>query len=128
MRILSIDPSEQNTGIVLWEDGEVLAANTKHEAREVGAFLMGLAAVDIILLERPANGPGANPRTWAVYEYIYALVRELFLHIRLVLVSPGEWKPVTKTWDWRSDLADVHQRDAHTMLRYWLWRTQNGSH
>lgn len=121
MRVLSIDPGAKYCGFVLREK-----INSHWHLRQIGGFgpvrlleWMEKQEFDVLIVERPAMGPGADFKTRAVYQNVRELAE--CRGIRIYAISPGEWKPFMKA---RKSICDAHSIDRHAMdaermLIYW---------
>jgi hypothetical protein len=129
VEIISIDPSAEATGIIRWKDTEHAITTLALTATIGGAeawlgLVLHSGFVGNILVERPAQGPGADPHTYEAFLRILRLCDER--DQPTVVISPGEWKPVAKARKWRGlDVWGPHANDAYLMLRYWRF-LQNG--
>lgn len=122
MRVLSVDPGAKHCGFVLQEK-----VDSYWHLRRFGVFgpiqflrWMKRQQFDVLVIERPAMGPGADFKTRAVYQDIRKVAENK--DSRIYAISPGEWKPFMKArkkdiGDTR--LTDPHTRDAERLLMYW---------
>jgi len=121
MRVLSIDPGAKYCGFILQEK-----IDSHWHLRHFGGFgpirlleWMEKQEFDILIVERPAMGPGADFKTRVVYQDVRKLAERK--GSRIYAISPGEWKPFMKA---RRSIRDAHSidrhaRDAEHMLIYW---------
>lgn len=126
MRIISIDPGH-STGVCFFHagyDSNVGLSGTMTVAHDriLATFERRWWDVhyDKYLVERPPKG--GDDETVRCYLNL----RDRFNKTpgKLVLVSPGEWKPWVKANPipdkWKTTCQDQHQRDAAGMLHWWL--------
>lgn len=120
MRILSVDPGAKYCGFILQEELN-LCWHAWYGTLEPAQFLewMEKQEFDVLIIERPAMGPGADFKTRSVYQNIRELAE--CKDSRIYAISPGEWKPFMKA---RKSIRDAHSinrhaRDAEQMLMYW---------
>ncbi len=118
MIIVSIDPGV-TTGVAIYD---VLRKETfvcSYHTDNLEGILPILWLSHTILIET-TPGAGILPIASSAYPHVLTL-----LQIRnCVHISPGHWKPVAKTLEWKVDSArDQHQKDAYNMLSYWMRST-----
>ena len=123
MRVLSVDPGAKHCGFILQEEFDS-HWHTWHGTFEPARFLqwMGKQKFDVLIVERPAMGPGADFKTRAVYQDIRDLAERKDNPPGLIYtISPGEWKPFMKARENIRNIhsIDQHAKDAEQMLIYW---------
>ena len=125
MNIISLDFGE-STGMVRYShpsnyltDSRTVTPNMAYEVVRMAAEM---EVVETILVERfPRNTSELDPDTITAYENTLRLWR-VNPGLGVVLISPGEWKPVAKARKWKNkELKSKHERDAYNMMRYWFF-------
>ena len=127
MLVVGIDPSSLNCGVVVVASGKeiILEATVTLPWEKVMPFLVECRSVKVVVLERPA--PHGDKATHVVWEMLHTAIQDMALY-QLVDVGPSEWKPSSKTLlqglNTPLQLRDKHQRDAYSMVLYWLRKGQ----
>lgn len=126
MKIISIDPSPENNGVVYMVDGAFMWAQTLSQSvllEELPFWCLSRAYI-----EQPALGAGADTGTMVNFWMIDKALREHFGDKAIHRISPGTWKPIAEARGWDSqiypDLEDQHQRDAFMIYKYFAWIEQ----
>jgi hypothetical protein len=121
-RVVGIDPSQTHTGLVLVQDGNIVLAKTV--SANYAAHILSEQQFDVAIIERPAEGPLGDKKTYAAY-FLVCWVLDKVLSTKPTLkvhkVAPSEWKPIASAqqWDTPAMLQDAHQRDAYHLVLYW---------
>lgn len=124
MRLISLDPG-WSCGICFFHGGHGVGLSgtlTLAHDKVLGVFERHWwdYKYDKYLVERPPKG-GDD-----ITVRLYLDLQDRFGKAKgkLVLISPGEWKPWTKANPmpdrWKALCRDQHQRDAAGMLHWWL--------
>ena len=114
LRIVSIDLGE-TTGVAMYElRFRSLVCSSLTNPEQV-ILLLSAYQPDIILLERFPNMSSVDSSVDLVYN-------TLSLHQEVILISPGEWKPIMKVRKLEcSKTTNRHEKDALDILRFYLF-------
>ena len=114
LRIVSIDLGE-TTGVAVYDlHFRSLVCSSLMDPNQV-ILLLSAYKPDIILLERFPSMSSVDSSVDLVYN-------TLSLHQEVILISPGEWKPVMKTKSLEcSKSTNRHEKDALDILRFYLF-------
>ena len=114
LRIVSIDLGE-TTGVAVYDlHFRSLVCSSLMDPNQV-ILLLSAYKPDIILLERFPSMSSVDSSVDLVYN-------TLSLHQEVILISPGEWKPVMKTKILEcSKSTNRHEKDALDILRFYLF-------
>src|SRR3990167_4622015 len=114
LRIVSIDLGE-TTGVAVYDlHFRSLVCSSLMDPNQV-ILLLSAYKPDIILLERFPSMSSVDSSVDLVYN-------TLSLHQEVILISPGDWKPVMKTKSLEcSKSTNRHEKDALDILRFYLF-------
>lgn len=123
MKIISVDPG-QTTGIAIAEWDEVSRPTIRKQLSvnemQACSAVLGEGA-DVVVIERPPSRAG---NVNLAFDTTIRDLNALSGATRLVIFSPGDWKPFARSQDWDKSApgSDQHQKDAYNLLRYYFVR------
>lgn len=135
MRIMTIDPGD-TTGIVIAslsyasrdEDPETALVTIKQAWEVAGESVVPEldklhSFPNVVVVERSPI-LSTNAKQNALFHQLLQFL-SFFENTRIIVVSPGEWKPIAKAQRWSKTPPlhkSQHVQDAINILRYWALR------